>query len=289
MAAVSDFMRKTRASLLAPLCSAGRTVGLLTVGPDRSGRTYDREAREFLRVVAAHAASEFHKSELLATLVAAKEAEAFRTFSTFLLHDLKNFASTLSLIAKNAVRHQDNPDFQKDAVKSVFETAEKMKKLCNTLRTFSSSPAANRKAEDLNRIVRSVVDESGGGAGSNLSLSLGPLPSALLDAEELARVVQNLLLNAREAVTSEGTIIISTAYKDGRIELVVQDDGRGISKEFAENNLFQPFQTTKSGGLGIGLYQTKRIVEAHRGTIKVESEEGRGTLVRVSLPALSEV
>jgi putative PEP-CTERM system histidine kinase len=288
MAVVIEFMRKTRASLLAPLCSAGRIVGLLTVGPDRSGRNYDHEAREFLRVVAAHAASEFHKSELLATLVAAKEAEAFRTFSTFLLHDLKNFASTLSLIAKNAARHQDNPDFQRDAVKSVFETSEKIKKLCNTLRTFSSAPAADRKPEDLNRIVRTVVDESGAGAGGNLHLSLDSLPPALIDAEGIVRVIQNLLLNAREAIAPEGTIIISTACKDGRIELAVQDDGRGMSAEFLEKNLFQPFQTTKSSGMGIGLYQTKRIVEAHRGTIKVTSEEGKGTLVRVSLPASSQ-
>jgi hypothetical protein len=288
MVAVSDFMRRTRASLLTPLCSAGRTVGLLTVGPDRSGRIYDREAREFLRVVAAHAASEFHKSELLASLVATKEAEAFRTFSTFLLHDLKNFASTLSLIAKNAERHQDNPDFQKDAVRSVFETAEKMKRLCNTLRTFSSALAASKKPQDLNQLVRSVVAELGGGADSNLSLSLGSLPLGLLDAEEVARVLQNLLLNAREASTSEGTIIISTTHKDGRIELAVQDNGRGMSREFVEKHLFQPFHTTKSDGLGIGLYQTKRIVEAHKGTIKVESEPGKGTLVRVSFPALSE-
>src|SRR5215510_2957427 len=148
-----NFFDRTKASLVAPLISSGRLVGLLTVGPDRSGKGLDTEAREFLRVLAVHAASEFHKSELLESLVQTREAEAFQTFSTFMLHDLKNFASTLSLIAKNAVRHHGNPDFQVDAFRSIFDTAEKMKRLCNGLRTFSTSLAANKTMADVNEIV----------------------------------------------------------------------------------------------------------------------------------------
>jgi putative PEP-CTERM system histidine kinase len=149
------FMRRTNSVLLVPLVSSGRTVGLVAVGSDRSGQTFDWEAREFLRILANHAASELHKSELLTTLISAKEAEAFRSFSTFMLHDLKNFASTLSLIAQNADRHRENPEFQRDAFQSVFDTSQKMKRLCNSLRTFSGSLAANKKPLDLNKIVHS--------------------------------------------------------------------------------------------------------------------------------------
>ncbi len=84
-------LRRVKASLVVPLISSGRLVGLLTVSADRSGRAFDSEAREFLRVLAVHAASEFHKSELLETLVQIREAEAFRTFSTFLLQHLEEF------------------------------------------------------------------------------------------------------------------------------------------------------------------------------------------------------
>jgi len=66
-------------------------------------------------VLGRHAAGEFHKADLLETVVKTKEAEAFKAFATFLLHDLKNFASTLSLVARNAHKHSNNPDFQKDA------------------------------------------------------------------------------------------------------------------------------------------------------------------------------
>jgi putative PEP-CTERM system histidine kinase len=280
-----EFVAKTRASLLVPLLSSNRIVGAMTVGEDRSGHPYDWQTREFLRALAGHAAGEFHKSDLLATLVEAKEAEAFRAFSTFVLHDLKNFASTLSYIAQNAPRHQHNPEFQQDAFQSVYDTAEKMKRLCNSLRTFSSTLAANKKLEDLNQIVRSVADTLNAVISKHLTLELGDLPPVLVDSGEVERVIQNLLLNAREAISEDGAIIVRTAYCGGKIEISVQDNGKGMSREYIEKELFLPFHTTKSGGLGIGLFQSKKIIEAHRGSIIMESELGKGTTARVTLPA----
>jgi putative PEP-CTERM system histidine kinase len=284
VAKARDFAEKARASLLVPLVSSDRVVGVITVGSDRSGRPYDWEAREFLRALAGHAAGEFHKSELLATLVEAKEDEAFRAFSTFVLHDLKNFASTLSYIAQNAPRHQHNPEFQKDSFQSVFDTAEKMKRLCNSLRTFSSTLAADKKPSDLNQIVRSVADSLNAGIQEHLKLELGSLPPILVDTEELERVIQNLLINAREAIAEDGAMIVRTVDLGDNVEVSVEDNGKGMSQEFMDKELFQPFHTTKSGGLGIGLFQSKKIVEAHSGTIIVASEDGKGTKVTLTFP-----
>ena len=281
---VKKFMESTRASLLVPLVSSNRLAGVVSVGADRSGQTYDQEAREFLRVLAGHAAGEFHKSDLLATVLQAKEDEAFRSFSTFVLHDLKNFASTLSYIAQNAPRHRNNPEFQQDAFQSVFDTAEKMKRLCNSLRTFSGTLAANKKLLDINQLVRSVADNLNAGFSEHLRLELSDTPPVMADREEMERVLQNLLLNSREAIAENGTIIIKTADCGDDIELSVEDDGKGMSREFLEKELFLPFRTTKSGGLGIGLFQSKKIVEAHGGSIQVVSQEGKGTAVRVTLP-----
>ena len=281
---VLDFMGRTHSTLLVPLVSSDRLVAVLTVGPDRSGHGYTREAREFLKVLAGHAAGEFHKADLLATVIEAKEIEAFRTFSTFLLHDLKNFASTLSLIARNADRHADNPEFQKDAFRSVYDTAEKMKRLCNSLRTFSGTLSLNRKLQDLNQIVKEAADNMGGGIGTALRLDLGNVPQVLVDPEEMMRVLQNLVLNAREAISDGGEIVLKTDTAGGKVRLSVRDNGRGITSEFLRKELFHPFHTTKTDGLGIGLFQVKRIVEAHGGRIDVESEPGKGTTVSVWLP-----
>ncbi len=283
-----ELIAKTNTSVVVPLHSGGRVVGLLTVGPDRSGQPYDWDALEFLGVLGRYAAGEFHKTDLLATLVEAKESEVFRTFSTFLLHDLKNFASTLSLIARNASQYRDNPDFQRDAFQSVFETAEKMKKLCNSLRAFSGAVPVNKKICDLNHIVRTVADNFSGDHSHRLILDLVEVPPVFVDAEEIERVLRNLLLNAREAMPSGGTITLRTRSKADQVELAVEDDGPGMGIEFIEKELFVPFHTTKSEGLGIGLYQSKKIVEAHNGTIKVESQEGSGTTVHLWFP-LAEV
>jgi putative PEP-CTERM system histidine kinase len=278
------FMERCRATLLVPLLSSNRIVGLVTVGKEHSGRKYGREGREFLRVLAGHTAGEFHMTDLLTELVSAREDEAFRSFSTFVLHDLKNFASTLSYIAQNAPRHQSNPEFQTDAFQSVYETAEKMKRMCNSLRTFSGTLAADKKTYDLNQIIRSVADTLTVGLREQLKFDLSDLPPAFVDEAEVARVLQNLLLNAREAIENDGVIFVRTMNHGDKIDVVVEDNGEGMSRDFLEKELFVPFHTTKSSGLGIGLFHSKKIMEAHGGSILVESEEGKGTKIVLSFP-----
>ncbi|MBI4585784.1 MAG: PEP-CTERM system histidine kinase PrsK [Planctomycetes bacterium] len=283
--ALIELLKAVQATLCVPLRSGGQTIGLLTVGSNRSGHPFETEDREFLRVLVGHAAGELHMNELLTAQIEAKEAEAFRRFSTFLLHDLKNYSSTLSLLAKNAARHQENPEFQKDAFQSIEDTAQKMRRLCNTLGTFSTSLARNRRPEDLNQIAKLSVQGFSSELAERLRLELDELPQVSLDAAEVGRVLHNLLLNAFEASPDGQAVRLKTSVVDGFVEVAVIDQGRGMSKEFLEKELFLPFHTTKSEGLGIGLFQSRKIVEAHGGTIHVESEEGKGTTVRVRFPA----
>jgi signal transduction histidine kinase len=113
---------------------------------------------------------------------------------------------------------------------------------------------------------------------------LSPLPKLSLDRGQIEKVLLNLFLNANEAVAQNGEIRVVTCKTDHGAVLSVTDNGCGISKEFISRSLFQPFQTTKSEGLGIGLFHSKKIIEAHRGKIEVESEEGRGTTFRIIFP-----
>ncbi len=80
---------------------------------------------------------------------------------------------------------------------------------------------------------------------------------------------------------------MATIYDGSSVGFAVRDNGCGMSEEFIEKSLFRPFQTTKKRGLGIGLFQSKLIVEAHRGTVDVTSAIGAGTEFRIMLPALS--
>ena len=97
-------------------------------------------------------------------------------------------------------------------------------------------------------------------------------------------MITNLLLNARDALGPRGEITIETSQRNSWAILSVVDNGCGMSPAFVKASLFRPFQTTKKKGLGIGMFQSKMIVEAHRGKIQVESEPGAGTTFRVMLP-----
>ena len=110
----------------------------------------------------------------------------------------------------------------------------------------------------------------------------------MADPEEIHNVLTNLVLNAHEASGDSGHITVKTSRENGWVLLTVADDGAGMTPEFVESSLFKPFQTTKKHGLGIGLFQSKTIVEAHGGRIEVSSAPGRGTTFRVLLPARSQ-
>jgi len=105
-----------------------------------------------------------------------------------------------------------------------------------------------------------------------------------LKSESIKQVVLNLILNARQATGENGTIDISTAYDGEHVIVEIVDTGVGMSAHQLER-LFQPFQSSKKNGLGVGLFQCKRIVEDHHGVIHIESQEGRGTTVIITFPA----
>ena len=121
-------------------------------------------------------------------------------------------------------------------------------------------------------------------AGIRLEKDLRPLPPLLLDQEQMIKVVTNLVINAREAVAKDGQVRITTSQSNGWGVLTVSDNGCGMSSEFLNRSLFRPFQTTKKTGLGIGMFQSKMIVEAHGGRVEVESSAGKGTTFRILLP-----
>jgi len=115
------------------------------------------------------------------------------------------------------------------------------------------------------------------------------LPIILMDREQMKQVALNLLLNAVQAMPKGGNLVLrGQNSEDGQwIQLSIQDSGIGISSEDM-NKLFDPFFSTKEGGVGLGLSITHRIIDQHHGKIEVESTPGEGTLFTVWLPIHNE-
>jgi len=211
--------------------------------------------------------------------------DAFQTMAAFFVHDLKNTASSLSLMLQNLPAQMENPDFRQDALRAVTKAVDKLNGLIGRLGMLRESNQLNPAPSDLDQIVRAAVASLGPTPEITLEHKAGAPTRLLVDSDQIQRVATNLLVNAREAVGRHGAIRIETTTHNGWAILSVSDNGCGMSPEFIERSLFRPFQTTKKSGIGIGMFHCKTLVEAHRGRIEVTSVEGKGTTFRVLLPA----
>lgn len=242
------------------------------------------ENSELLKTIADQAASSVYNLKISADLRQAKEMEVFQTTLAFFLHDLKNLASNLSLTMQNLAIHFDNPDFRNDVMQTIARSVDKINGICSRLSSLNKKPELHRVETDLNELVGNTLSSMKGRQKVIPIMDLNPIPRLLLDSGEIQKVLINLVLNANEALKEGGQVRVATGRQNGFVVFSVSDNGCGISKEFVQNSLFRPFQTTKKQGMGIGLYQSKMIVEAHGGKMEVESEEGRGTTFKVLLP-----
>jgi putative PEP-CTERM system histidine kinase len=268
-----------------PLRWRGELVGLMLLGPERTRAPYTLEDRQFLATVAEQAAGALVTARLSESLAQAREFEAFHRLTSFVVHDLKNSIAALSLLSQNALANFDDPEFQRDAIKTLSRTVERMKALLARLSSSSrETPAARRAVLSLPAVVEEAVGTLSPRPGVRLRTDVAPVAGLRGDAEALAKVVQNLVINGMEAIAGEGEVTVKT-YEDGGCGVLeVTDTGRGIPAEFLRTSLFAPFRTTKKGGWGVGLYHAKTIVEAHGGTIEVSTKEGEGTTFMIRLP-----
>jgi signal transduction histidine kinase len=205
--------------------------------------------------------------------------------SAFFVHDLKNTASTLSLMLQNLSAHFGNPAFREDCLQSVSRSVTHINDLVQRFGLLRHELELKKIETDLNALVSSAVADLDNQKGFTLIKDFQPVPKILADGEQLRKVVINLLLNAREAVNGGGEIRVRTAQESGWVLFSVADNGCGMTPEFMRRSLFRPFQTTKKSGLGIGMFHSKTIVEAHLGRVEVQSRLNEGTTFRVLLPA----
>ena len=266
-----------------PFWTGDRCIGMAILADRVGGVPYTVEELDLLKCMGDQIAVGLLNLRLTEEVMRAKELEAFQAISAFFIHDLKNAASTLSLTLQNLPVHFDDPIFRQDALRGIGETANRINQLISrvgALRHLELKPVE----ADLNLLVADALEVLNGAPEINVVKELRLQPKLRVDRDQFRSVITNLLLNARDALGQRGEITIETRQRDSWAILSVADNGCGMSPAFVKASLFRPFQTTKKKGLGIGMFQSKMIVEAHRGKIQVESEPGAGTTFRVMLP-----
>ena len=280
----SPQFRKSGNRICIPLLAGERLLGLGVLADRVDGTPYTLEEVDLLECIGNQTAAGLLNLRLSDELVLAKQLEAFQTMSAFFVHDLKNVVSGLSLTLQNLPIHFDDPVFREDALRGISTTVNRINHLVGRLSVLKNKIELRPVESDLNQLVAETVDSLQWVPDVKLVKVLNPLPNIVADPERLQNVVTNLLLNAREVLGKGGQVRVETSQLNGCAVLAVSDNGCGMSSLFVRDSLFRPFRTTKKDGLGIGLYQSRMIVEAHRGSIQVESEPGKGTTFRVILP-----
>lgn len=269
-----------KAWLVVPLVLHDRLIGFVVLAQSRGQVHFNWEVSDLLKTAGRQAASYLAQVEAAKALLVARQFESFNRMSAFVVHDLKNLVSQLSLLLANAERHQDNPVFRQDMLGTVEHSVEKMKHLLLQLRAGGQS---NEKPVPLplDELLRRVImAKSGAKHTPVLEISSAGL-YVLAHRERLERVIGHLIQNAIEATSSEGRVCVRLNAEDDCAIIEISDTGCGMSEQFIRDNLFKPFVSTKATGMGIGTYESREYIHQLGGRIEVTSCEAIGTIFRV--------
>ena len=277
-----NFLRSTLADLCVPIRSGKTLIAFATLSKESTSQKFGIEDHDLLRGISHHAGVILAHARLAEERAAIAKVEALHQLSAFCLHDLKNLASRLSLVVQNAEIHGSNLEFQTTAMRTIANTTEKMMDLMGKL-SLKSLSVGPEMLSDVRMVVPELLQSLKGEVFLQLELRSQESLPVRMGGDQLHQVVMNLLFNAHHASRVEQPILVAVTKTDKMVLLTVKDSGQGMSPQQLRT-VFQPFKTTKSDGLGIGLYECKKLIETAGGNILIESQVGVGTHVSVQLP-----
>jgi putative PEP-CTERM system histidine kinase len=279
-------METPAAWAMVPLLHYERLLGLVVLARPELTRRLDWEDFDLLRVVGRQVASYLAEQASQDALGESRRFDEFNRRIAFVMHDIKNLASQLSLLARNAEKHAENPAFRADMLVTLRNSSDKLQALLARLgryRQQGTDALAPLALDDfLARIAERyraqheviVVDRAG--------------CVVMADREALEHALVHLVQNAIEASPPTSPVFLDVRAEESHAIIAVADSGCGMSPEFVRNGLFKPFHSSKAGGFGIGAFEARELVRAMGGRLEVESREGLGTRFLLRLPLAEE-
>ena len=286
LAIPGELLGEQRAWTGIPLVHEDRLVGLVLLEAPDYRRPLDWEDFDLLRTAGSQAASSLAEAHGQQALMNAQRFEDFNRRFAFILHDVKNLVSQLSLLARNAERHADNAEFRADMVATLKGSVGKMNDLLARLAPTNDQRSVRLEPTPLRTIVASAVAAKRG--DHDVRLTGDGSAFVLADPLLLEQAIGHLVQNAVDASEPRQPVTVRMGLVAGQATVAVIDEGKGMDSDFIRNRLFQPFASTKDGGFGVGAFEARSLVGAMGGHLSVESKPGKGSSFTIHLPVTEE-
>lgn len=275
-----------RAWIIVPLVHFDRLAGLVLLEHPPIKRTLDWEDFDLLRVVGRQVASYLAEAQGQEVLSDVKRFDEFNRRFAFIMHDVKNLVSQLTLVTRNAERHADNPEFRADMIATLQNSTARMNDLLARLSQHNKGRAEEPRPVAAGALVEGVAAAK---RASHPIVVGGDMAQLIIaDPVRLEQALSHLVQNAIDASPATEPVTIQLGTRHNEVTIAVSDHGIGMSAAFMRENLFKPFASTKDGGFGIGAYEARAIIAAMGGRIEVNSREGDGSSFIIFLPIAHE-
>lgn len=268
--------------VVVPLLHFGELAGAIVLARPLMDRALDWEDFDLFGVAGRQAASYLAEARAHAALADAQRFDEFNRRFAFIMHDLKNLVSQLTLVARNAERHADNPAFRADMVATLTDSSARMNALLARLSQHHAARAEKAVPLSLLELARRAAGSRRAQHPVNAAGDANAFVMA--DPAALETLLSHLVQNAVEASAPGAPVQLHVAAAHGEASITITDQGCGMSPAFVRDQLFRPFVSGKPGGFGLGAFEARQLAEGMGGTIAVTSREGAGTSFRIALP-----
>ncbi|MEN3973162.1 XrtA/PEP-CTERM system histidine kinase PrsK [Sphingomicrobium sp. XHP0235] len=266
-----------------PLLHDRHLVGLVVLAAPEARRALDWEDFDLLRTAGRQAASALSENLSQDALAKAQRFEEFNRRFAFIMHDIKNLVSQLSLLSRNAERHADNPEFRADMVATLKGSVEKMNDLLARLAPQAQTRGQKAEPVPVGEILSFVLAARRG--DHDLRLLGNTDRWAIGDAQALEQALAHLVQNAIDASPRSAPVTVRVEGNAHEVAIHVIDTGTGMDPDFLRTRLFEPFASTKTDGFGIGAFEARALIVGMGGRLAVDSQPGKGTRFTVTLAA----
>jgi len=281
--------------LAVPLAEKRGALGVLCVGTRRSRRFSDAETRLF-QGLAGLAAAALQRTKLAVRLGQTEEELRHRErlsslgmLAAEVAHEVRNPLAVIRMLWHTAIRGLQPSHEQKRDLQLIENKLGQMNGILDRVLNLarSADPQMGEvNAKDIMEEVALLVRIKLAAAKIRLNLHFPKNEMIRIrgDRSQLEQAVLNLVLNAQEAMDGGGTLTLGANQREDEVIFVVEDSGKGMKKEVADR-LFEPFLSGRPGGTGLGMALVRRTIEAHGGTLRIQTKHGKGTKVEIRLPA----